>query len=118
MDRQKEIFISNMKYYINISKKSQKEIAEAIGVPVSTFSTWMVGKALPRMGKVEALANYFGCTKSDLIEKHDKKEVFSPDEVELIRKYRKADATTKEMINRMLLFTYIQEKEGGQDESN
>lgn len=70
MDDRTRIFISNLKHYINLSKKSQKEIAEAINVPESTFSTWMKGKATPRMGKLQLLADYFGCTITDLIDEH------------------------------------------------
>jgi hypothetical protein len=33
---------------------------------------WIKGVTYPRIGKVEAMANYFGCEKSDLIE--EKKE--------------------------------------------
>lgn len=65
---QKIIFSNNLKYYLERSGHSQKEIADAINVSPQTFNTWIRGIALPRMGKVEKLANYFGINKSDLIE--------------------------------------------------
>lgn len=65
---QREIFSRNLKYYVDRCGHSQKEIAEAIGVSPQTFNTWMRGIALPRMGKVELLVNFFGIKKTDLID--------------------------------------------------
>ena len=65
---QRRIFSQNLRYFISQQDKSQKEIADAIGVSPQTFNTWYQGIALPRMGKVEALTQYFGIRKSDLIE--------------------------------------------------
>ena len=52
--------------------KSRKDVCEALGYSYFTFSDWVNGKKMPRMDKVEQLANYFGILKSDLIE--EKKE--------------------------------------------
>ena len=77
----KEIFAKNLSYYISRSRRDQKEIAEAVGVAASTFNEWVKGKKYPRIDKIEALANYFGILKSDLIE--DKEKSFSPEQVQL-----------------------------------
>ena len=53
---------------MNMNDLTQKEVADAIGVSPQTFNTWMQGIALPRMGKIQALADYFGIKKSDLID--------------------------------------------------
>ena len=68
----KNIFASNLKRYMEINKKSRRDVSEAIGVSYYTFTDWVNGKKYPRMDKVEKLAAYFGILKSDLIE--DKKE--------------------------------------------
>lgn len=68
---QKRIFQRNLLKYISASAKTQREIAEAIGVSPQTFNTWCQGIALPRMGKVQLLADYFHINKSDLIEEHE-----------------------------------------------
>lgn len=108
MNELNRIFIENMKYYINISKKSQKEIAEAIDVPESTFSTWMKGKAIPRMGKIEMLANYFNINKSDLLEEHKKDEVvFTESEKMLIKAYRNTDKTKRDIVDMILIHGII-----------
>ena len=66
----KKVFAENLLYYINLFGKSQKEVAEAIGVTTSTFSEWCNAKKYPRIDRIEMLANYFGLNKSDLIEEH------------------------------------------------
>lgn len=71
-EKQKAIFSRNLSHYLLINDKMQKEVADAIGVSPQTFNTWMQGIALPRMGKVQKLADYFGIGKSDLID--DKSE--------------------------------------------
>lgn len=65
---QKRIFAQNLNRYLSLSKKSQKEVADAIGVSPQTFNTWCQAIALPRMGKVQKLADYFDIGKSDLID--------------------------------------------------
>ena len=75
----REVFSKNLTYYMERMGKSQKEMAEIIGVAASTFNNWATGKKYPRIDKIEMLANYFGILKSDLIE--DKEN--SPDEMQL-----------------------------------
>lgn len=67
-EKQKMIFTKNLNSYIEASGKTQLEIAKSIGVSPQTFNTWCKGIAIPRMGKVQALADYFHINKSDLIE--------------------------------------------------
>lgn len=68
----KEVMAKNLHYYLEISHKTQKDLAEIVGVAPSTFNDWMKGKKYPRIDKIELLANYFGILKSDLIEDKDK----------------------------------------------
>jgi transcriptional regulator with XRE-family HTH domain len=67
----KEIFAKNLKRYMALAGKSRKDVCEALGYSYYTLTDWVNGKKMPRMDKVEQLANYFGILKSDLIE--DKK---------------------------------------------
>ena len=64
----KETFAKNLLYYIERSGRSQKEIAEVVGVSPSTFNEWVKGKKYPRIDKIEMLANFFHVQKSALIE--------------------------------------------------
>ena len=64
----KEVFAKNLALYLNRSGKSQREMADIVGVSSSTFNEWMKAKKYPRIDKIEFMANYFGINKSDLIE--------------------------------------------------
>lgn len=65
---QKKIFSKNLNSLLAQRNKTQKEVADAISVSPQTFNTWCQGIALPRMGKVQRLADYFKVEKSDLID--------------------------------------------------
>lgn len=77
-EEQKRIFSKNLNHYILTSQKTQKEIASDIDVSPQTFNTWCQGIAIPRMGKVQRLADYFNIVKSDLI---DEKTLLSPSQL-------------------------------------
>ena len=64
----KEVFAKNLRRYMKMKGKSQKELAEIIGVSAPTMNDWIKAKKYPRIDKIEMLANYFGILKSDLIE--------------------------------------------------
>lgn len=76
---QKQIFSYNLIQYLQRSGKTQREAADAIGVSPQTFNTWCKGIALPRMGKVQRLADYFQISKTDLLDLHDFSSVISSD---------------------------------------
>lgn len=64
----KEVFSRNLQKYIELSGKERSEIVEEIGFNYSTFTDWVNGNTYPRIDRIEKLANYFGISKSDLIE--------------------------------------------------
>ena len=64
----REIFARNLSYYVEHSGRTQKYLAELVGVAPTTFNDWMKGRKYPRIDKIEKLADYFGIQKSDLIE--------------------------------------------------
>jgi transcriptional regulator with XRE-family HTH domain len=68
----KEVFSQNLKKYMALNGKSRRDVCDALGYSYFTFSDWVNGKKMPRMDKVEQLANYFGIKKSDLIEETKK----------------------------------------------
>lgn len=70
IDMQKQIFMNNLIRLLNEHNLSQAEVAQAIGVSPQTFNTWCRGVALPRMGKIQMLADYFHVDKSSLIDEH------------------------------------------------
>ena len=70
-EEQKKIFSENLNRCLARFDKTQKEVADAIGVSPQTFNTWCQGIALPRMGKVQLIADYFGIGKTDQIDKKE-----------------------------------------------
>lgn len=67
-EKQQMIFSNNLNRLVRDSGKTQKEIADRIGVSPQTFNTWCQGIAIPRMGKIQALADFFGVGKTDLLD--------------------------------------------------
>ena len=82
---QKKIFAKNLRHYLDRENKTQKEVADAIGVSPQTFNTCLQMVALPRMGKVQALADYFGINKSDLLEEKDSNSLSSSDRKDIAK---------------------------------
>lgn len=66
----KEIMARNIQYYMNKYGKSRQDMCDALGVKYTTFTDWVKGNSYPRIDKIELMANYFGISKSDLVEKH------------------------------------------------
>lgn len=64
----RHIFVKKLSYYMSEYGKNQMDLMNDLGLSSSTVSSWCTGKKLPRMGKIQMLADYFGIEKSDLIE--------------------------------------------------
>lgn len=77
----KEVFAKNLRYYMELSNKNQKEMAEIVGVSAPTFNEWLKAKKFPRIDRVEKLAQYFGIRKSDLIEEKITEETHKKNDI-------------------------------------
>ena len=64
----KRILAGNILYYMDVKGVSNQQLCSDLNFKYSTFMEWIKARAYPRIGAIEALANYFGCEKSDLIE--------------------------------------------------
>lgn len=64
----KDVFAKNLRTYMERAGKSQKDMADIVGVSTATYSDWINAKKYPRIDKIEIMAEYFGILKSDLIE--------------------------------------------------
>lgn len=69
-ERQKQILANNLNYFLSVNGKQQNEVAKAIGEKTTTFNTWCKGKAMPSVGKIQKIADYFGVGKSALTDEH------------------------------------------------
>lgn len=64
----KAIMAKNIQRYMNSKGVSRNEICDALGIKYTTFTDWVKGNTYPRIDKIELMANYFGISKSDLVE--------------------------------------------------
>ena len=67
-EQNKKILAQNILYYMELKGVTKQQLCSALDIKYSTFVEWIKGRAYPRIGAVELLAQYFGCEKSDLIE--------------------------------------------------
>ena len=81
---QKKVLSGNLIRLLDDRSLTQAEVASAIGVSAQTFNTWCRGIAIPRMDKIQRLADYFKVNKSALIDCEDSAESF---DVLFIEKY-------------------------------
>ena len=65
---QKRIFAKNLNNLIEKNQLTQSEVASKIGVSPQTFNTWCRGIALPRMGKIQRLSDFFNVDITELID--------------------------------------------------
>lgn len=77
----KAILAKNLAYYVERCGKTQRDLAEIVGVAPATFNDWMKAKKYPRIDRIEMLANYFGIQKSDLIEEKMTEEKESDNDI-------------------------------------
>lgn len=68
INEQKQIFAENLKRILSKQHLAQIDVSDALGVPPQTFNNWMQGNTLPRMNKLQALADYLGVGILDLVD--------------------------------------------------
>lgn len=108
MDEQAKIFAKNLNRFIAESGKTQKEVAKELGFNPTTFNTWCVGKILPRVGRIQRIADYFHVPKSALTDEQPESIpilLITDFEVEIINAYR---ASSKERQESILLLLGLQ----------
>lgn len=101
-DESKRIMAQNIQKYMDQRGITRNQLCDAIDVKYTTLRDWLKGITYPRIGKVEAMANYFGCEKSDLIEdktkKHTETDVLSQDMVDLINRIKNLPADKVQLL--------------------
>ena len=63
----REIFRSNLNYFLNLYGGKQKDLADYVGAKTTTVSGWTRGVSFPRADAMERIADYFGVPTSKLI---------------------------------------------------
>ena len=68
----KSVMAANLGRLMEERNISAKEMSRILNFPYTTVLSWLKGDNYPRIDKIDAMADYFGVLKSDLIE--EKKE--------------------------------------------
>ena len=108
MVENRRIMGNNIQRYLDKMGLDRKEFARRLDFPYSSVTDWINGKSYPRIDKIEAMANFFGVEKADLVE--DEKSSFGirSEERELLAAFAKLNADGKqEAIRRVLEMTEI-----------
>ena len=63
----REIFRRNLNYYLSVSGKLQKDLADYVGAKTTTVSGWTRGISYPRADAMEKIAQFFGVPTSRLV---------------------------------------------------
>ena len=58
----------NIKKFRLSMKMEQQDLADRLHISNKTVSSWECGRTEPKMGMIEAMAEIFGCSKTDLID--------------------------------------------------
>ena len=67
----KDAMASNLKRFLALTGKTQKEVCMSLNLKESTFSGWISARTYPRIDRIEKLAKYFGVKKSALVEEYN-----------------------------------------------
>lgn len=89
MENQKRIFAKNLKKHLDRAEKNQTDLQKYMGVSSSTASDWMRGAKMPRMDKVQSIANWLHIQKSDLLEdKPDDEYYLDPETAQIAQQIK------------------------------
>lgn len=64
----KQVFADNLAFYMKQHNETQVDVSRLIGVSKSNVSAYIKGEQIPRMDKVQILADHYGVRLSDLLE--------------------------------------------------
>lgn len=68
----KQIMADNIAYYMSVKGIDRNQLCDDLNFKYSTVSEWLAAKKYPRIDKIEIMADYFGISKSDLIEERNR----------------------------------------------
>lgn len=63
----RENFRKNLRKYMDECRINQVDLAKAVGVSKSTVTTWLSGRAYPRIDIIQRLADVLECATDDLV---------------------------------------------------
>lgn len=72
-DKQKimDTFSENLKYQLDKNNKRPVDLAAELGVSETSTSDWLKAKKIPRIDKINHIADWLHCSLTDLLEPRD-----------------------------------------------
>ena len=99
-DEYRKVFVRKLAYYMQLNGKNQIDLMHDLGLKSATVSSWCTGKKLPRMDKIQLLADYFHIEKSDLLEDKvaaQSEIILTVEEKALVKSWRKSPDHAREL---------------------
>lgn len=91
-EKLKRIFSKNLNYYLDKYGYSRIEFINKVNekypfadFKYTTITDWIKGNAMPRVDKIEIIANFFGINKSNLIEENSNTKKVMYDKKDLVK---------------------------------
>ena len=66
----RKLFSENLSHYLSLNGYKQADLARHLKVSTATTAKWCTGQTLPRIDKIQAICDWLGIEKNDLLE-HD-----------------------------------------------
>lgn len=63
----KEVFQENLRYYLSVSGKQQKDLAKYVGVKNPSVHRWVHGTGFPQLDKIDPICSFFGISRYQLV---------------------------------------------------
>lgn len=67
----KQIMAENIRHYMEINGVDRNTLCTKLNIKYTTMCDWINAKTYPRIDKIEMMANFFGISKADLVEKRE-----------------------------------------------
>lgn len=106
----KETMAKNIKRLMAMNQVNATDVCAALGFKAPTFSDWVNAKTYPRIDKIEAMSNYFGVSKADLVEEQPPSDSISSKDIEILKKFHALDERGKGVVEAVLNAEYEHQK--------
>lgn len=121
----RKLFSERLGVLIQEKGIQQNNLADILGVSESTVGKWLLEKAMPRMGAIQKLADYFGVSKSYFLEEEKENAetggasapAIDLDEAAVLSQYRRLSPEGKEEIHKQLRYRLQDEYEQNKKET-
>ena len=107
-------FAHNLRIYLSLRKKNQRELANYVGVSGTTVTNWVKGYKMPRMDKIDKICQFLTINRDDLLSEHitpikletPNNFYLSEHEQAIIKKYRSLSPEEQETIDTLINLRY------------